>query len=103
MLRLKIISFFLCLLIAMQMLPVKQIGRMLSTNQWTEEIPEGSAEQKGKTDGAFKIPSLYLDASQESNLSYLTENKVLIYIHLSDQIPSNHSTDVVSPPPDSTI
>ncbi|MDB5192098.1 MAG: hypothetical protein JWQ96_1661 [Segetibacter sp.] len=103
MLKIKIISFFLSLLIAVQMLPTEQIGRMLSTNQWTEELPETSGESKGKTDGAFKLSNLYLDAAHDNNLSFITEGKILNYLHSSDQIPSNHSTDVVSPPPDSVI
>jgi len=82
----------------LQMLPISQIGQMLSTNQWTEELPHNAS------DGAVKA----VDGSQPNffppevnyNLDILAETKDLAYLHSSDQIPSNHSTDVVTPPPD---
>ena len=95
MLKLKIIALFFSLLMMLQMLPISQIGQMLRTNQWTEELPH-SSDQAGK------------DLSQSSlfpheviyNLEIIAESKALAYLHAADQIPSNHSGDVVSPPPD---
>jgi hypothetical protein len=101
--RLKVISLFFSLLVAIQMLPVQQIGQILSTGQWTEELPEETAEQKAKSDAAFKLPNLYLHATQESAISFFTDERVGLYIHSSEQIPTNHATDVVSPPPDAIV
>jgi hypothetical protein len=98
MLKLKVISFFLCLLLTMQMLPVQQIGRMLSSNQWTEELPHSTDDGSGKED--LSLQKLFLPPSSLTGTSIRVETKALAYIHFSSQIPSNHSTDVVSPPPD---
>lgn len=98
MLKIKIISIFLSLLMTLQMLPIAQIGSMLSSNQWTEELPHGPEDDMGKADQAKFTASLppeqYQLASDFSNLT------ALIRIHISADIPSNHSTDVVTPPPD---
>ena len=73
---------------------------MLSKNQWTEEIPD-VADEPGKAaftnfNHPFLPPIDYTTA-----VSFKKETKALAYIHHSEQIPSNHSTEVVTPPPDS--
>ncbi len=83
---------------ALQMLPIQQIGQMLGTNQWTEELPHNTADDGGKEDTSLQ--KAYLPAYSFSGTSLLTESKANAYIHLCEQIPSNHSNDVVSPPPD---
>lgn len=102
MIKLQVISFFLSLLIALQMLPIAQMGSMLSQNQWTEELPHNDSDDMGKAAGAlsdFNHP--YLPPAGYSVIgSFLSESKTLAYIHFSDQIPSNHSAEVVIPPPD---
>ncbi len=101
MLKLRIISFFLTLLISVQMLPVKQIGKVLASNQWTEELPHDVDETGKDTLVKFNHPFLPPGLSFDS-ASFASETKALAYIHLSEQMPSNHSTEVVSPPPDSS-
>ena len=98
MLKLKIIAFLLCLLLALQMLPIRQIGRMLSSNQWTEELPHNTGDEAGKDSSS--VQKLFLAPRNLAAPSFLAETRVRAYIHFSAQIPSNHSTDVVSPPPD---
>lgn len=98
MLKIKIISFFLALLLTLQMLPIAQIGSMLSSNQWTEELPHGSEDDMGKIDQAKFTASL--PPEQYQLASDFTNSKAMICIHLTASIPSNHSTDVVTPPPD---
>jgi hypothetical protein len=98
MVRLQIISLFLALVMSIQMLPVAQIGYALGSNQWTEELPH-NVEKGSKEDGcAFE--SLFLPVAQPKYLSHYIDVRSDSYIHISEQIPSNHSTDVVSPPPD---
>jgi len=81
------------------MLPIAQIGTILSQNQWTEELPH--AEDHGKVDFSANFHHPYLPyPGYFSNVSVFIETKDLAYIHHSDEIPSNHSTEVVSPPPD---
>ncbi|MEJ7685174.1 MAG: hypothetical protein WKG06_46475 [Segetibacter sp.] len=102
MVKLKIISLLLCLLMVLQMLPIQQIGQMLSTNQWTEELPHNTADD-GKEDPSSQLQKAFLPAYVLAGSSILTETKANAYIHHSAQIPSNHSTDVVSPPPDMLV
>ena len=97
MIRLRIISIFLALVMSIQMLPLSQIGYALSSNQWTEELPHTAAEDFAKSDGSFKN---FLPANPHCFLSDICFSAANIYIHSSEQIPSNHSTDVVTPPPD---
>ncbi|MEP7141873.1 MAG: hypothetical protein ABI707_03325 [Ferruginibacter sp.] len=98
MIKLKIIAFFLSLLMVVQMLPISQIGQMLSTNQWTEELPHNATDQGGKAEDSLH-PTLF-PPEINHNIAVIAESKTLAYLHSSDQIPSNHSTDVVCPPPD---
>ena len=83
----------------MQMVPVEQIGKALFQNMWTEEIPHhaddcGNEDPVAKYNPPFEPPYGYSIGLIQSSA------KDLAYIHLSESIPSNHSTDVVSPPPD---
>ena len=79
------------------MLPISQIGYALSNNQWTEELPHNAAEDLAKSDSGLKN---FLPANLHCFLSDISFSAANIYIHSSEQIPSNHSTDVVTPPPD---
>jgi hypothetical protein len=99
MIKLKVIAFFLSLLMIMQMLPVRQIGKVLATNQWTEELPH-DVDDIGK-DASVKFNHPFLPPANYTTTSFASETKALAYIHFSEQIPSNHSTEVVTPPPDS--
>ena len=79
------------------MLPISQIGYALSSNQWTEELPHNAVEDSVKGDSGSKN---FLPATPHHFLSDIYGSAANIYIHISEQIPSNHSTDVVTPPPD---
>jgi hypothetical protein len=82
------------------MLPIKEMGKMLSTNQWTEEIPHHCTDDGGREDTSSLFQKTFLPAYTHSGTSWLSQARADAYIHLSAQIPSNHSTDVVYPPPD---
>lgn len=99
MIKLKVIAFFLSVLLAMQMLPIKQIGKVLASNQWTEELPHDTDDLGKELTVKFNHPFLPPE-NYTISASLISESKALAYLHLSEQIPSNHSTEVVSPPPD---
>ena len=80
------------------MLPIAQIGSILSQNQWTEELPH-DVDDSGKAP-TVKFCQPFLPPSAYSTDVSLFDTKVRAYIHLSEQIPSNHSTDIDTPPPD---
>ncbi len=97
MIRLKTIAFFLSLLMVMQMLPIAQIGQLLSSNQLIEELPHNSGDNGGKAVGSLN--SILFPQADNGNIIFIVESKVLAYLHSSDQIPSNHSSDVIDQPP----
>ncbi len=78
-----------------QIIPVAQIGGMLSSNQWAEELPHNC--ESGIDDACVKA---FLPVTLHGQVCDTKAFAALLYIHSSEQIPSNHSTDVVSPPPD---
>ena len=96
MLKLRFISFFLTMLMLIQILPVQQIGNALSQSQWTEELPH--KDVCCNEDGS--MVKAFLPVTSHSPSFDLIGSVSIIYIHVSERIPSNHSTDIVSPPPD---
>ncbi len=96
MIKLKIIALFLGLLMTLQMLPITQIGNRLSSNQWVEEMPH-NADDTGKVKCSFEPH--FLPAAIHSDVAFFVQSKVIVYLHCSDQIPANHSTEIVCPPP----
>ncbi|WP_026768553.1 hypothetical protein [Asinibacterium sp. OR53] len=91
----KIINIFLVLVLSVQMLPVQQMGRMLFSNQFNEEIPHSVDAAKSimkKADSDFVTPPVVcIQAS-------------IIYLHKlqpaeADAIPLNYATDILVPPP----
>ena len=103
MLKLRIISLFLSLLLLIQILPVQQIGKALGQNQWTEELPHGD-ECPAKAGDALHFNNPFLPPHNfiELNSAYFV-NISLAYILISERIPHNHSTEIETPPPDSFI
>jgi len=86
------------------MLPIARIGSMLSQNQWTEELPHNASDDNGKAGAFTNFNHPYLPPEgYYATVSFFSESKALAYIHFSDQIPFNHSAEVVIPPPDSVI
>ncbi|WP_207491584.1 hypothetical protein [Aridibaculum aurantiacum] len=81
-----------------QVLPVKQIGITLSQEQWTEEVPHTTND--GSKSDLKPVLSPFLPAVTNANISVITEQMAMVHLHVSSTIPSNHSIDVVSPPPD---
>ena len=83
----------------MQMVPVSAIGQALGSNVWTEELPHNS-EIPTKAD-AFNFNHPFLPPANYTSVNLVyTESQALAYIHISEQTPSNHSTEVFTPPPD---
>ncbi len=97
MIRLKIIALFLSLLMTLQMLPISQIGQILGSGQWIEELPHNVDDNEGKAEGT--ILSNFSPQIVNSNIIYLAQSKELAYLQFNAQIPSNHSSDVLAEPP----
>ena len=93
----KFISILCLLCMTLQVLPLAQIGRALSSNQWTEELPH-NADEIGKS-ASVKFSST-LPPETFLMMAGLAQSSAMLRVQISSTIPSNHSTDVVSPPPD---
>ncbi|MDB5230902.1 MAG: hypothetical protein JWN76_1707 [Chitinophagaceae bacterium] len=91
----KLIGLLLVFVMALQVLPVKQVGCLLSSNQLQEEMPhedinKPDAKDFGKT---IFLHDHYLDHSLEANLS---SPSFFIY---DAALPPHISEDILTPPP----
>ncbi len=91
----KIINIFLVLVLSVQMLPLRQMGKLLFSNQFNEEIPHSMDVAKGvmkKACSDFVTPPVVCIRAS------------IIYLHMpkpveADAIPLNHAADILVPPP----
>jgi hypothetical protein len=95
--RKKLITYFLLLVMGIQILPVQQIGGMLFNNQFTEECPHSlDIDKEGYHKAGHK--SMFLDTQSFILITALSELSFR-YIHFADAIPLNHGADILVPPP----
>jgi hypothetical protein len=97
MMRKKIISLLLVFTLLLQLLPLKQVGYILFSNQINEEIPHGMDVGKQTS----KPPLLNEDLSHFTDaIDFLNfhSNSYCFAFYTSD-IPCNHSAEVRTPPP----
>lgn len=93
----KCVTFFLLLVLAIQILPIRQMGSMLFSNQLTEEIPHSvdiekdSIKKLAVTSDFLTTPSLTL-CSQFIECGYQ-------HLNYADAIPHNYTDDIHVPPP----
>jgi hypothetical protein len=98
--NLKTFISFLCLVVLMfQMLPVKQLGSLLFSNQLQEELPHSAdggieKETKGKLD--FKKDFCCTD--HVAQINYIYTNAVC-YFHFATALPVLHAGEIQTPPP----
>lgn len=95
--RKKICTYFLLLVLTIQILPIQQMGSLLFSNQFTEELAHSvEIEKNFLKQGAVK--SDYLSAASFT-LASLFINSSSQYLHFADAIPQNHADDIHVPPP----
>ncbi|MBH2004008.1 MAG: hypothetical protein I8H66_04895 [Sphingobacteriia bacterium] len=96
--RKKLITYFLLLVMSIQILPVQQLGRMLFCNQFTEELSHQGLDtdkdgfQKGFDKGVCLYTSGFFFDINSSTISSQ-------YLHFADAIPLSHEVDIHVPPP----
>lgn len=96
------IALFCLLVLCIQVLPVRQIGAMLSGNQVNEEVPHSLETGKGgltKLDFSKGDPFLLQDAT----FGHLFIGALKIYIHFATCLPACHAGEIPTPPPDSQV
>lgn len=95
--RKKICTYFLLLVLGIQVLPVQQMGGLLFSNQFNEEIPHAQEADNGLFNKAV-IKSDFLSAQffaiSSVCLLLATKNPLI-----ADDIPQNHAGDILVPPP----
>ncbi len=94
--RKKYYTLFLLTVLAIQILPIKQMGSLLFSNTFTEEIPHADIDK-----GCFKkaeIKSDYLYTASFTLGSAFIDFRSQ-HPHLSVAIPPNHTNEIHVPPP----
>ena len=94
----KLINILLILVLLVTVLPLKQVGRMLFNNQWTEELNEHSDQSTEKKSQPVKWAFLsggYANSADGSSLIYALDHR----IDYSQSLPVNPSGEIHSPPP----
>jgi len=91
----KIFSILCLLVLSIQVLPLRQVGSLLSSNQMTEELPHNCSIEKAVD---LKFEPVKHDYFEGCNalLSYLEEEN---YIHFASSLPENHEGEIQTPPP----
>ena len=93
----KLISFLLLVTIAVTALPIKQVGKLLSGNQLTEEINEHGNDQPEKKENLCPHnPYCFLEG-YESSSPFMAANTE--YLHFSINIPVHPAGEIHAPPP----
>lgn len=90
-------TVFLLLVLAIQILPIRQMGCLLFSNQFTEELPHSVNPDKSCLH-KIDLKSDYLSASPETPVSAFIN---FSYRHqgFADAIPHNFTGDIHVPPP----
>jgi len=100
----KWIAYIFIAIFSMQILPVKEIGKILFKGQITEEevhgysgVGEGDEQIKLKKEGD---PLLHKNAffQDHARVTFLT-HEITTAIQLADHIPDFHVADIFTPPP----
>jgi len=89
-------TVFLLMVMAIQILPIQQMGGLLFNNQFTEEVPHSVPIEKSSFQKAF-LRSDYISTTFESISSYINAN--FQHHYFDDAIPPNHTSDILVPPP----
>lgn len=99
----QLVAYFFLFIFSFQVLPVKEIGKILFKNQLTEEVKESDCSEcsggetvKLKKDGE----PLYhqLGAQQAARLQYLSHS-LHTAIHEAERLPIHHVGEILTPPP----
>lgn len=93
----KVISIFFVLIFIMQILPVRQVGRILFQASMIEELPEKGASKA--TTGLEDHSKAFLVCGNNLNVLFRDDTHAS-YIHHSETLPVLRASDVQTPPPD---
>jgi len=96
MLKKRVISVFFLMLFSFQLLPLRQVGSLLYSNQLMEEISHGSETGNAKFGDTSKNIDYFFT---ENSISLLSLAASLLLSPLDDNFKSRSSDDIQTPPP----
>lgn len=92
-----LVSFLLMLVLSIPILPFREVGKLLSSNQMTEEIPH-NADGLGKAAGKiFPFQEEVITDSEEFSIHLSAKQSD--YLHFSIKLPAEHAGEIPTPPP----
>ncbi|MBL7717395.1 MAG: hypothetical protein JNL72_01060 [Flavipsychrobacter sp.] len=100
----KLVAYIFLFIFSFQVLPVKELGKMLFKNQLTEEIKEAdySSSDKGEDLKLKKEGDPLMSEEWEqactARIQYLS-HFLQIVIHEAERLPHQHVGEIFTPPP----
>jgi hypothetical protein len=95
-----IFAYFLIIILSIPVLPVREVGKLLSSNQLTEELLHSAdAETKDGKDFKFKEHLVTTSDYPSSHNSFIASE---FFDHHS-LLPAVHASDIPTPPPDCVL
>lgn len=92
----KIITIFFLTLFITQLLPIKQVGKLIAGATMTEELPETGSS---KSTASFMDSKWFLTSSNFGAKGDFISIDQSQYIHFSETLPFLLASDILSPPP----
>ena len=90
----KIIGIFLLSLMVSQLLPIKEVGKLLFNNQIVEEHPVDACGDHTKIAKEIKFFNISAELALNAPLLILEQ-----YLQFCEDIPSNPAMEIHAPPP----
>ena len=94
----RIISLVLLFTLLLQVLPLRQVGYVLFSNQLNEELPHSIEDGKAPLKKFADLDDHLLFAGNTSYLLSLFSSSI-IYVSYTCNIPANHAGEIHTPPP----
>lgn len=96
----QLIAVFFLLILSSQVLPLKQVGKVLFKSQITEEEVAGHGMHEKDAEQALKLfTHLSPNGNNAQGRIELLTAVLSCYLHTSESIPDNHSSEIFAPPP----
>lgn len=95
------LAYVFLIIFSFQVLPVKEIGKILFKAQMTEEIHEAGHSSDDGPSAKLKKDSDFFKLMEHENIAIMQYIAATVNtaIHLSDRLPRQHVPDILTPPP----
>ncbi|MBS1773134.1 MAG: hypothetical protein JST82_09740 [Bacteroidetes bacterium] len=96
-----VIAYIFLFIFSFQVLPVKELGKLLFKGQMTEEVHEADCSDDAPGAKIKKEPEPF-KLQQDCRFDYIShfaDVKATLAIHLAQQLPAHFVPDILTPPP----